>query len=78
MPKISCQGKIEVVRNIPQERDSERKEDQSRVEGAPTISRWDVGMIVKSFDARRETRPQFLDRVCERCGCVVPPPLGFF
>ena len=71
VPKILCQGKVEVVINIPLERDSERKGEQSRVKGAPTISCWHVGKIVKSFDARRETRPQFLDRVCERCRCDV-------
>ena len=71
-PKTSCQGKVEVDKNIPQERDSERKGEQSRVMEVPKISCWDVGKIVKSFDAiERETRLQFLDRVCERCGCEV-------
>ena len=71
VPKTSCQGKVEVVKNILQERDSERKGEQSRVMGAPKISCWDVGKIVKSFHARHETRPQFLDRVHERGGCEV-------
>ena len=69
VPKISCQGKVEVVKSFPQERDSERKGEQSRVEGARMISCWDGGKIAKSFDVRRETRLQFLDRVQEWCGC---------
>ena len=62
VPKVSCQGMVEVVKNILQERDSERKADQSGVKGGPMISCWDVGKIVKSFDARP---PQFLDSVCK-------------
>ena len=67
MPKISCQGKVEVVKHFAQERDSERKGQQSRVKGAPMSPCWDAGKIVKSHDARRETRLQFLDRVDETC-----------
>ena len=37
---------------------------------------WDVGKIVKSYDVRRETRLQFLDRVQERCGCDVAAAVG--
>ena len=69
-PKISCQGKVEVVENIPQERNSERMGKQSRAMGVPKIScQENVDKIMKSFDARRETPSLFLDRFCERFGC---------
>ena len=57
MPKISCQGKVEVVKHFPQELDSERNGEQSRVKGAPMSPCWDVGNIVM----RRGL--QFLDKV---------------
>ena len=70
VPKISCQGKVEVVKNIPQERNSERMGKQSRAMGVPKIScQENVDKIMKSFDARRETPSLFLDRFCERFGC---------
>ena len=77
VPKISCQGKVEVVKNIPQKRNCERIGKQSRVVGVPKISCVEnVDKIMKSFDARRETRPQFLERVCERLGYEVAIAVG--
>ena len=38
VPKISCQGKVEVVKSILQERNSGRMEKQSRVMKVPKIS----------------------------------------
>ena len=35
VPKILCQGKVEVIKNIPQERNFERMEKQSRVFEVP-------------------------------------------
>ena len=37
---------------------------------------WDVGKIVKSYNVRRETRLQFLNRVQEKCGCEVAAAVG--
>ena len=76
-PKISCQGKVEVVKNIPQERNSERMGKQSRVVGVPKIScQENVDKIMKSLDARRETRSRFLVRVCESFGHEVAIAVG--
>ena len=50
--KISCQGKVEVVKNIRWERNSERVK-QSRVMGVPKIACQDnVDKIMESFDAQ--------------------------
>ena len=45
VPKISCQGKVEVVKSILQERNSGRMEKQSRVMKVPKISCQENGEV---------------------------------